>query len=94
MGGVLDNRLDYVNRLSYDRGDLLYEEMHKLFGLADEIWALKALGLPFSRSLYAKFEKGLRYRFEREPENAHLAAEQNFNDWNRDRWWYKNNLKN
>ena len=93
MGGVLDHQMNYANRLSYDKWDLEYEEMHKLFSLADEIWALKALGLPFSRSLYAKFEKGLRHRFEREPGKARLVAEDRVDDWNRDRWWYKN-LKN
>jgi hypothetical protein len=42
--GMVQNQIEYAIRLASDQGDLLYEEMSKLFSLRDEIEALKTLG--------------------------------------------------
>jgi len=35
-----------------------------------------------------KFKEALRYRFKREPKNAKLVAEDLYEDWKKNYWWY------
>jgi hypothetical protein len=71
----------------------MYEEMHKLFGLCDEIHALRSLGFSAETALLEKFERDVRARFIAEPKTARLAASYNVEPWNRDLWWYADNLR-
>lgn len=92
MTDLLSHQIEYAIRLATDRRDLLYEEMHKLFSLRDEIEALRSLGLVVSEDVISKLEGALKYRFEREPKNARFVAENRHKDWKKDWWWYSVNL--
>lgn len=90
---VLADQLDYASRLATAPGPLLYEEMHKLFSLADEIHALRGLGGVADDVRLRRFDSELRIRLAAQAGPAHLVAEDRAEDWNRDLWWYAENLR-
>jgi hypothetical protein len=90
--GMVQNQIEYAIRLASDQGDLLYEEMSKLFSLRDEIEALKTLGYVGDREGYIRCEQALRNRFQREKRKAQLVAQDRANQWNRGWWWYVENV--
>lgn len=92
LSDVLDHQMTYAIRLSGWDGELLYEEIHKLFSLCEEIHALKELSLPFSVELYEQFEKSVRMRFQLEPGKARMVAHDKKEDWNVNLWWMKENI--
>jgi hypothetical protein len=89
---VLTTQIRYASGLASAPGALLYEEMHKLFSLADEIYALRGLGYVADRELLSQLEIDLRARFADQPRPAHLVAEDKVEDWNHQLWWYAENL--
>ena len=89
---VLTHQIRYALRLANAPGPLIYEEMHKLFSLCDEIHALRSLGLPADDALLRQFDRDVRRRFAAQPNEARLAAEYNVADWSRPLWWYAENL--
>lgn len=90
---VLANQLEYASRLASAPGPLIYEEMHKLFALCDEIHALRSQGFRADDALVRQFEDDVRRRFAAQPQQAKLAAQHNLRDWNRSLWWYAENLE-
>ncbi len=88
MTDVLANQIQYAVGLANCRRELLYEEMHKLYCLLDEIEALRSLGLAAERAAVETLDRAIRRRFEREPRKARIAAQQNMEDWNNAHWWY------
>jgi len=90
---ALQNQIRYAIRLATAKGDLLYEEMHKLFSLCDEIEGLRRLGFSVDEKTYTEFIEAARLRFRKEARKARLAAEHNVDEWNRDCWWYAENLR-
>jgi len=89
---LLANEVRYASRLARAPGLLIYEEMHKLFSLCDEVHALVALGYEPDEELAQRFEDDVRSRFAAQPKDAHLVAVANAEDWNRSLWWYAENL--
>ena len=89
---ILANQLEYASRLASAPGPLIYEEMHKLFGLCDEIHALQSQGFHADGKRVRQFEDDVRRRFAAQPNEARLAAQYNVKDWNRSLWWYAENL--
>lgn len=83
---------NYAIRISNFKGKLEYEEMHKLFSLCDEIYALEYLGLKLDESKKKELEKSLKSIFSQEKKNATIAARQNVEFWNKNLWWYRENL--
>ena len=90
---LLENQSKYAIKLAGVRRELIYEEMFKLFCLCDEIAGLKGIGFEVEGSLDNELKDALRYRFKREPKKAKLVAEDMFEDWKKDYWWYSENLK-
>jgi hypothetical protein len=91
FGNLLERHIKYAIKLASSEEELLYEEMHKLFSLCDEIEALRFLGLKVSPALEKELVKALRLRFKREKRKAHLVAEDRFERW-KTGWWYTENL--
>jgi hypothetical protein len=92
LPNILGNQLEYASRLASAPGPLIYEEMHKLFALCDEIHALRSQGFRADDALVRQFEDDVRRRFAAQPKEAMLAAQYNVKKWNRTLWWYAENL--
>ena len=92
LDDLLVRQVMYAIRIADSGGELLYEEMHKLFSLCDEIQALDYLGFELDGSLRIQYEKSIRLRFEREKTKAKMVAEDTVEKWKEEFWWYKNNL--
>lgn len=90
---VLVHQLRYASDLSKAPGVLQYEEIHKLLSLCDEIHALRSLGHIAAEELLQGFVTNVRARFARQRKQATLAAEDKAEDWNRQFWWYAENLE-
>jgi len=88
----LDHQLRYATRLAQSGGLLLYEEMHKLFSLCDQIYALQTLGLRVTPEKLASFESAIRGRLVQQRKMAKLVAEDKLEDWKRELWWYSESL--
>jgi len=88
-----DGQIKYAIKLAETERELLYEEMFKLFCLCDEIVGLKGIGFEIEETLDNELKDALRYRFKREPKKARLVAEDLYEDWKKDFWWYSENLK-
>jgi len=88
MTDILSNQMQYAVELATCRRELLFEEMHKLYCLLDEIEALRSFGLCADRTAVEELERAIKRRFEMEPRKARIAAQQNMADWSNDYWWY------
>jgi hypothetical protein len=86
---LVENQAKYAIRLSEARGELTYEEMHKLFSICDEVWALTKLGLTCEEDLLERFSDSVRDRLKQEPTKARLVAEDRQEPWSRRLWWYE-----
>lgn len=89
---VLANQVNYAVRLALDPHDLLYEEMHKLFSLLDEIHALGQIGLTVAPEMTEELNSAVRRRFEMQASVAALVADDRTEDWCQGLWWYADNL--
>ena len=89
---LIMRQAQYAQRIADHDGILEYEEMHKLFSLCDEIYSLEYLGLNFNEKLKQEFEESIRSRFDWEKRKTKLVAEDKFENWKQDFWWYKDNL--
>jgi len=90
--GLLRGQVDYATKLANWPGELLYEEMHKLFSLCDTIQALEGLGVEPRPELAESYAAAVRNRFTREPHKARLVAEDKLETWKAGFWWYAENL--
>ena len=88
MTDVLENQIQYAVGLARCDRELLYEEMHKLFCLLDEIEALQILGLTSREGAIEALHYAVKGRFQREPRKARIAARQNLDEFNKAYWWY------
>ena len=93
MPDLLALQMSYAQTLAEAKGQLEYEEMHKLFSLRDEIRAMRTLGLAADEQDVVELDTALRSRFSADPKKARLVAEDRVEGWNRDSWWYAENLK-
>lgn len=91
LGDVLVDRIEYAARLAGYGGDLGYEEMHKLFSLAAEIYVLRQFGLQFSAPDLENLENVMRGRFSKQRRAARMTAEDKVEEWNRELWWFREN---
>ncbi len=82
---------NYAILISSFNGELEYEEMHKLFSLCDEIYALDYLGLNLNEEKKNELNKSLRLRFSIQRKIAKIAAIRNVESWSKELWWYKEN---
>lgn len=92
LSDLLVRQVNYAIRIAASEGRLEYEEMHKLFSLCDEIFALECAGLEMDQSLRDKFERSIQLRFDQERSKSKLVAGDRVEPWNKDFWWYKCNL--
>lgn len=91
---LLEREVNYAIRLGDAPGELIYEEMHKLFCLCDDIFALEYLGLLMGKQKKQEYEEAVKGRFRRERKRAKLVAEDKADEWSKEFWWYKQNLDN
>ena len=85
---LVSRQMNYAVRLAEAEGDLLYEELHKLLSICDEIHGLMKLGLAVQHELQEHFEVAVRNRLRAQGREARLAAEDKATEWNRASWWY------
>jgi hypothetical protein len=90
---LLPSRVRYASRLACAPGELIYEEMHLLFSLLDQIHALQAMGYSVDESLLQQMGAEVRKRFSAQRKMARLAAEDSAEEWNLPLWWYSDNLQ-
>ncbi len=83
---------DYAIQLASAPGPLIYEEMHKLLSLANEIHALRRLGFALGDDRVEELGVELRRRFDLQRREARMAAQDKVEDWNRGLWWIAENL--
>lgn len=93
LDDVLKRQVEYAIRIAESDDELEYEEMHKLLSLCDEIYALEYLGLNIEDKIKQYYECAVRNRFHRERKKAKLAAQDKAEEWKKEFWWYKENLK-
>ena len=93
LDDLLIRQVGYAIRLAEADGKLEYEEMHKLFSLCDEIYALEFIGLNFDNDLKIDFEESIRRRFTQEKKKAKLVSEDKAENWQKELWWYKESLE-
>ena len=67
---VLVNQMEYAIRLAETDCELLYEELHKLLSLCDDVFVLEAFGMRADASLKAQFESVVAERLLRRPRQA------------------------
>lgn len=79
---------NYAIKLAGFTGDLEYEEIHKLYSLRDEIYALEYLGFSLPREKKKKLEDNLKSRLSKDRKKAIVAARQNVELWSKGLWWY------
>ena len=92
MTDLLARQLEYASQLATAGRSLLYEEMHKLLSLCDEIHALRALGFDVDQAFLRRYEGDVRSRFDVQRKQARMVAEDKAESWNRNLWWYAENL--
>jgi hypothetical protein len=92
MTDLLGRQLEYASQLATAGRSLLYEEMHKLLSLCDEIHALRALGFDVDQEFLRRYEGDVRSRFDVQRKQARMVAEDKAEPWNRNLWWYAENL--
>jgi hypothetical protein len=92
LDDLADQQMAYARRLTDYPGKLEYEEVRKLFSLADEIATLMALNLPVNAASHQEYEQHLRLWCSQESTRAQLVAEDLVENWKRHWWWYSDNL--
>jgi hypothetical protein len=87
---LLRDRVDYALRLTEPVGELVYEEVHKLFSLREQIEALGAL-FPegVDRSDVARLDDRIRSALAHNAKAARLVAEDRDDEFWRGFWWYQ-----
>jgi hypothetical protein len=86
---VLVNQMEYAIRLAEADCELLYEELHKLLSLCDDVFVLEVFGMRADASLKAQFDSVVAERLLRRPRQAAaMAAGDKVVAWKRERWWY------
>lgn len=94
LDDILDRQLKYAIRIAETEEQAMeYEEMHKLFSLCDEIYALECLGLKFNPDLKKVYEQNIKDAINKNKKIASVAAKQNAEQWNIEFWWFKEALK-
>jgi hypothetical protein len=89
----LEQQARYASRLASAPGNLIYEEMHKLFSLLDDVHALRAAGHSADAVLLQQMDADARARFAAQRKMARLVAEDRAEEPNRSLWWYADNLR-
>jgi len=90
---LLEHHIEYVLSLATAKRDLLYEELHKVFSLCDEIKALRFVGYSIDGPRMAQLNAALQNLFGREADRARMVAEDKCESWKSDWWWYRSNLQ-
>lgn len=85
---IIDVQTNYALNLINSDSKLEYEELHKLFSLADEIFALNQLGLNSNFSKQKEFEVAFKKYLESDGRGK-LVAEDKVEKWKKNLWWYK-----
>ncbi len=85
---LLEHQVEYVVRLSQHPGKLEYEEMSKLFSLANEVYALQQLRSTPSIELSDQCDAALRDRFQRQTGLAKAVAVARVEPWSASLWWF------
>jgi len=86
---LVAHQMRYAVRIADAEGPLLYEELHKLFSLCDEIHAMIALGLNANAELAATFEDAVRRRLLKiQRREARMVAQDKSAPWKASWWWY------
>lgn len=85
---VLAQEFEYAISLALADGDLVFEEMCKLYALCETTVALSRLGLSCDAGLTAALPRALRVRIGRQRGVANAAAETTRRGWSKDFWCY------
>jgi hypothetical protein len=88
---LVQHQIEYVMRIIGYR-HLVYEDIHKVFSLCDEIEGLRQLGLEVDDRIYTTYQETLRGWFKKERRKAQLVAQDNVEGWKKEWWWYSENL--
>ncbi|NHZ99182.1 hypothetical protein [Massilia sp. CCM 8734] len=88
---ILVNQINYALRLAAP-GQLEYEEVNKIFSLCDDVYALAILGFKAPEELIAEFEDKVREKLASVKKISRAVANASVEDWNRNLWWYKENV--
>ena len=86
---ILTNQIEYAIRLARSDGDLIYEEMHKLYSLCDEVHALQKLGLFSQTEDISEFDEAIRNRLRNQKKLGQMVVDDKAEEWNRHLWWYQ-----
>lgn len=92
LADLIERQVAYAIKIADSEGKLEYEEIHKLLSLCDEIYALNFIGLDINEDLKPKYDTSLRKRFAKESKKSKMAAEDRLEVWNKEFWWYKENV--
>ncbi len=90
---ILEQHIEYVVALATTERYLLYEELHKVFSLCDEIEALRFVGYSIDVQRLEQLNAALRDLFGREADRSRMVAEDKCEPWKSDWWWYRSNLE-
>jgi hypothetical protein len=78
----------YTIRLAASQ-NLIYEEMHKLFSLLDELTALADLGAQVDSQLADRVRGEVDTKFRSQSRIAKMVATDRRDTWNRNKWYYR-----
>ena len=83
------SKIEYAMRLSDDAGDLMFEELGKLYSLCEDVHALLWFGQAAPEPLMEAYKASVRGRLIRQRGLARETAEQVGAAWSCSLWWYK-----
>ena len=84
---LLPSRVRYARRLATDENELIYEELHKLFSLCENIFVLTWLGFEIEDDVYAGYVADVKQRLMDQKRSAKLVAEDKSTIRDEKYWW-------
>lgn len=66
-----------------------YEEIHKVFSLCEEIYALEKVGLNIEENERRKFKEQFELFLRTERKRTAMVAQERKRDWSKDLWFYQ-----
>lgn len=87
---LFERQVKYALKLMKARKTLMYEEVHKLFSLFDNIYCLNLLGFNLKGEGFIEYEM-LKNDFilNKAAKVAKLVSEDRFEEWKGNWWWYR-----
>jgi len=92
LGSPIDGHILYASKLASFEGELIYEELHKLVSLLEEIEALRLLGFTLAPEQFETLRSNVELRFASDHRAFLMVLEDRRAEWNSD-WWYNASLQ-